>query len=108
MAEYLSPRVNSARLPNFVGKTVRLPCKVVSFNGPNAIVEASDGGQTTIVLSAGSDIQDTFVEVVGTVVDSTTIKMMVGVNMGDKLDLKLVNDTIEMMHDPRFQKIFFA
>ncbi|KAF9443264.1 replication factor A protein 3 [Macrolepiota fuliginosa MF-IS2] len=107
MSEHLSPRVNSARLPNFVGKTVRLPCKVISFNGPSAKVQASDGGEVTVVLGAGMDIQDTFVEIVGTVTDPTTIKTMACINMGDKLDLKLTNDTIEMMYDPRFTKIFF-
>ncbi|KAH0826620.1 hypothetical protein J3R83DRAFT_4985 [Lanmaoa asiatica] len=32
MSDHQSPRVNAARLPNFVGRTVRLPCKVLSVS----------------------------------------------------------------------------
>ncbi|KXN82188.1 hypothetical protein AN958_02933 [Leucoagaricus sp. SymC.cos] len=107
MSEHLSPRVNSKRLAQFVNKTVRFPCKVVSFNGNNAIVQSSDGGQVTVMLTAGSDVRDTFVEFIGSVSDPSTIKMMACINMGDKLDLKLADDVVEMTFDPRFSHMFF-
>ncbi|KAI6127536.1 hypothetical protein EV401DRAFT_988020 [Pisolithus croceorrhizus] len=49
--ELLSPRVNSARLPAFMGRTVRLPCKVLKFQGASVIVEACDGGQVEVRLN---------------------------------------------------------
>ncbi|EKM77309.1 hypothetical protein AGABI1DRAFT_115241 [Agaricus bisporus var. burnettii JB137-S8] len=107
MAENISPRVNSARLANFVGKPIRLPCKVLSVSGPNIIVEASDGGNVTIVPVAGADSPEcTYCEIIGTVSDPTTIKMMACINLGNNLDLKLTNDTIEMMFDSRFERMF--
>ncbi|KAF5356879.1 hypothetical protein D9756_006515 [Leucocoprinus leucothites] len=109
MAEHLSPRVNSKRLNDFVGKTVRLPCKVLSFNDGNTLtVEASDGGHVRVLLPNSPDIRDTFVEIIGSVSDSSSIKMMACINMGDKLDLKLANDVTEKTFDPRFKDMFFA
>lgn len=73
-ANLASPRVNSARMPNFIGTTVHLPCKVLKvdllfrlhsaahadpidgwmralqFQDSSAIVEACDGGQVEVRL----------------------------------------------------------
>ncbi|KAF9234264.1 hypothetical protein BU15DRAFT_52826 [Melanogaster broomeanus] len=51
MSELQSPRVNAARLPSFVGRIVRLPCKVINFQAGGALVEASDGGQVEVRLT---------------------------------------------------------
>jgi replication factor A3 len=75
-------------------------------------------------------MSDTYVEVVGNVVDATTIKMLGCINLGSDLgefpsselflcrgvvsslhwiiDMKLVNDTIELIHDPRFYSKMFC
>jgi replication factor A3 len=65
---------------------------------------------------------DPYVEVIGRVKDVDTVQMLAFVNLGDDLgeflplynsfmilfasihipDMKLVNDTIELIHDPRF------
>ncbi|TFK34446.1 replication factor A protein 3 [Crucibulum laeve] len=108
MSEHVSTRVNSARLPFYIGKMVRLPCKILNFNSASATVQAADGGEVIIRLIADIPMSDTFVEVIGNVVDATTIKMMGCVNLGSDLDLKLVNDTIELIHDPRFYKRMFV
>ena len=73
---------------------------------------------------------DSYVEVIGRVIDANTVQMLAFINLGDDLgkssfplffyrftiyymflfhmsDMKLVNDTIELIHDPRFyQKMF--
>ncbi|KAF8817062.1 replication factor A protein 3 [Phlegmacium glaucopus] len=104
----LSTRVNAARLPEYIGRHVRLACKVLKLNGDRATVEASDGGQVNVKLSAAANIVDSYVEVVGRVVDATTVQMHVCINLGDNLDMKLVNDTIELIHDPRFYSKMFC
>lgn len=65
--DQVSTRVNSAKLPNFRGQTVRLACKPLNVSrekiltrqlltgvlqkaGDILIVEASDGGQVNVVL----------------------------------------------------------
>ncbi|KNZ73833.1 hypothetical protein J132_09474, partial [Termitomyces sp. J132] len=106
-SEQLSVRVNSARLPDYIGKIVRLACRIVQKNSDVMTVEASDGGEVTVQLCKGVSIDDPFIEVIGKVMDGTTIKMMTVVNQGSDLDLKLVNDTVELIHDPRFMTRMF-
>ncbi|PPQ79715.1 hypothetical protein CVT25_003284 [Psilocybe cyanescens] len=104
----LSTRVNSARLPQFTGKSVRLACKVLTLDANRMTVEASDGGQVTVVqIPPNTNISDPYVEVIGKATNPTTIQMYACVNLGQDLDMKLVNDTIELIHDNRFyQKMF--
>jgi len=52
-------------------------------------------------------VTDTFVEIVGSVVDASTIKHMACINMGSKLDLALVNQVIEQTFDPKFKGRLF-
>jgi replication factor A3 len=108
MSDFQSPRVNAARLPNFSGRIVRLPCKVLSQNTGSALVEACDGGQVEITMSENEQLVGTFVEVIGHVTDDSTIKLLRGLNLdSDKeLDMKLVNDVVELTFDPRFKKMF--
>ncbi|KDQ58605.1 hypothetical protein JAAARDRAFT_69068 [Jaapia argillacea MUCL 33604] len=107
MAEHVSTRVNSARLPQYVGRTVRLACKVLKLQGETALVEASDGGQVHVRLTRDANVTDTYIEVIGSVLDESTIKMMACINMGSHLNMQLVNDTIELVHDPRFMGRIF-
>ncbi|KAF9467878.1 replication factor A protein 3 [Collybia nuda] len=108
-SDHISTRVNSARLPDFVGKTVRLACKPIQLNGDMAIVQASDGGEVTIrAMKPDINTEDGYLEVVGNVLDATTIKMLSYTILGQDLDMKLVNDTIELIHDPRFYTRMFA
>jgi replication factor A3 len=74
---------------------------------------------------------DSYVEVVGRVIDANTVQMPAFINLGDDLgellptfsvydslmilfasihilDMKLVNDTIELIHDPRFYTKMFC
>jgi hypothetical protein len=52
--------VNSARLAQYKGQTIRLTGKVVRMDGDTAVIEASDGGQASRLLGhfMGSIKQD--------------------------------------------------
>ncbi|KAF5333256.1 hypothetical protein D9611_002185 [Ephemerocybe angulata] len=104
----ISPRVNSEMLPKWIGKTVRLTCKLLNFDSESERsfrVEASDGGQVVIqAINTGEPFRpdDIYLEVIGKVIDATTISMLGCIGMGNELDMKLVNDTVILIHDPRF------
>lgn len=71
---------------------------------------------------------DSYIEVIGRVIDANTVQMFACINLGDDLgkfhppslslftvrasihmpDMKLVNDTIELIHDPRFYTKMFS
>jgi replication factor A3 len=108
----LSTRVNAARLSEYIGRHVRLACKVLKLNENRATVQASDGGQVNVQLSAISlektANMDSNIEVVGRVVDANTVNMLAFMNLGDDLDMKLVNDTVELIHDQRFYRKMFC
>ncbi|KAG1870010.1 replication factor A protein 3 [Suillus subluteus] len=107
MNEHISMRVNSARLSGIKGRTVRLPCKVLRLSDDIAIVEASDGGQVEIQRK-NVDVTATYVEVIGSVVDASTIKAMATLPLDseEELDMQLVNDVIELTFESRFDKLF--
>ncbi|KDR80058.1 hypothetical protein GALMADRAFT_242278 [Galerina marginata CBS 339.88] len=103
----LSTRVNASRLPDYIGQNVRLPCRILKVDGAQITVETSDGGQVTVSVLPNTDISDPFLEIIGKVLTPTSVQMFACVKMGSELDMKLVNDTIELIHDPRFyQKMF--
>ncbi|KAL0065442.1 hypothetical protein AAF712_007506 [Marasmius tenuissimus] len=108
--EESSPRVNSALLGGYAGKKVRLVCKVLNVNtvGRRATVEASDGGRIEVQFH-GEDPGlegSTFVEVVGTAADATTIKAMLVIKLSDNLDMSIVERAVKMMHEERFADLF--
>ncbi|KAJ7058259.1 hypothetical protein C8F01DRAFT_313214 [Mycena amicta] len=118
-----SLRVNSSLLKRYQNQTIRLPCKPVKFNGSTASVAASDGGQVTITLlpvresihwscRVGLPAQDThmqpdsYYEVLGSVVNPTTVKMLQCMSLGTTIDMNLVDDAIKLMHDERWFPLF--
>ncbi|KAH9939561.1 replication factor A protein 3 [Amylocystis lapponica] len=102
MAEHASPRVNAVHFPNFVGRTARLTGKVIRVNGDVAMIESPDGKEVEVRLINGVSLTSTFVEVIGTVIDATKIKMMAVIPLHDNTNLKVAAHTAEMWHDPRF------
>ncbi|KAJ7691722.1 replication factor A protein 3 [Mycena rosella] len=104
-----STRVNSALLPRYAGKNVRLTCRPIKFMGSTATVAAPDGGEVTVTLLPDTHMApDAYYEVIGSVVNPTTIKMYQCIDMGTNLDMKLVDDTIKLMHDQRFYAKMFS
>lgn len=104
MAE-IAPRVNSARLGQYVSRTVRLTCKTLKVQGDTAVVQASDGGEVQVRLLREANMTTAYIEVIGSVIDASTIRMMACIDLGNELDMKLVNDVVELWHDPRFAKM---
>ncbi|KAJ6584283.1 replication factor A protein 3 [Mycena sp. CBHHK59/15] len=102
--QYISTRVNSALLPRFLGKSVRLVCRPAKFSGSTVTVVASDGGEVTIMLTPECTqmTSDSYWEVLGSVVNATSVRIHQAIKMGPDLDMKLVDDTIKLIHDPRF------
>ncbi|KAF9652318.1 hypothetical protein BDM02DRAFT_3183710 [Thelephora ganbajun] len=76
----ITPRVNGARMNDYIGRPVRLICKVTKIVGNTAIVEASDGA----TIEGAPTIED-YAEIVGTVTTASKIKMMTCINMGREL-----------------------
>ncbi|KAH9981618.1 replication factor A protein 3 [Russula compacta] len=112
--DYVSPRVNSARIKDYLGAKhpVRVTGKVLNFSDDDTylMLETADGGKIKVLLPPPSqphEVTDTFVEVIGTVVDASTIKFVARINMGLKLDLAIVNQVIELTFDPRFKGRLF-
>ncbi|KAH8833844.1 hypothetical protein DL96DRAFT_1578579 [Flagelloscypha sp. PMI_526] len=109
------PRVNSAKIPQFMGKPVLVACTVVQRTPDSATVVTSDGGQITVqfnsALPENERPQDkTVVEIIGSVINSSTIKLMKCSRIGAPgatLDNTLFNDVVEMIHDAKYRDIFF-
>ncbi|THH11420.1 hypothetical protein EW145_g668 [Phellinidium pouzarii] len=105
-----TPRVNSARLGDYVGRTVRLVGEVKRVKDLSAIVQATDMGQVEVKLTTKGDIESvesSFIEVIGTVEDANVMKLHGCINFGQcDLDLDLINFCINLSHDPKFAKIF--
>lgn len=97
-------------MQRFIGKTVRLPCKIKTYSsdGGSATVTTSDDGEVVVHLIPDAEITATYAEFIGTVVDAGTLKMMAVVGMGEDLDMALVNKVIEVIHDKRFFERIFS
>ncbi|KAB5593872.1 Replication factor A domain-containing protein [Ceratobasidium theobromae] len=93
-----NPRINSARMKDYIGRHVRLTCKVIKTQGENIIVQTSDGGQVEVKLSAGRAASDNYVEILGKVVDSGRLVASEVFPQGDNIDLEVVDQLVELMH----------
>ncbi|KAE9395844.1 hypothetical protein BT96DRAFT_794249, partial [Gymnopus androsaceus JB14] len=101
-------RVNSAILPRFQGQMVRVPCKILTTTDNTVTVQTSDGGEVLVKFTGDSDITTTYVEIIGHVVDATTVKKAGVINLGSELDMQLVDKVIKLIHDPRFFSTIFS
>ncbi|KAF8761047.1 Replication factor A protein 3 [Rhizoctonia solani] len=88
-----NPRINSARMSQYVGRHVRLTCKIIKAQGENIIVQASDGGQ--VESRPGND---NYVEILGKVVDAQRMVASEVFPQGDNIDLEVVDQLVELMH----------
>ncbi|KAF5379926.1 hypothetical protein D9757_007215 [Collybiopsis confluens] len=106
--ENTSPRVNSAFLPKFVGRMVRVPCKVLTTTDTAVTVQSTDGGEISITFAGDSGITSTFVEIIGKVVDEQTVKKFAVINHKVDLDMQSMDGLIRLWHDPRFFDTVFS
>ncbi|KAJ3746984.1 replication factor A protein 3 [Lentinula raphanica] len=98
----INPRVNSATLPRFIGKMVRIPCKVLTVRDNTVTVQTSDGGEILVKYSGDGGISSSYVEIIGQVLDETTVRKAGVINFESELDLQMVDRVIRLIHDPRF------
>lgn len=94
-----TPRVNSAMLTDYQGKTVRIIGRVLNRQAGNIIIQASDEGQVKVKLSQGSSISDdaTFIEVIGKVSQSDlSVTELTSVDLGTDLDMGLVEKFVQL------------
>ncbi|KAJ7064900.1 replication factor A protein 3 [Mycena amicta] len=104
-----SMRVNSALLKRYQNQTIRLPCKLIKSQGNRLTVATSDGGQVTINIATDPNmVSDEYYEILGSVVDGTTVKLLQCISLGKDIDMALVDDAIKLMHDSRFYETLFA
>ncbi|KAF9072853.1 replication factor A protein 3 [Rhodocollybia butyracea] len=104
----ISPRVNSAILPRFIGQIVRIPCKILTTTENTVTVQTSDGGEILVKFTGDSGITTTFVEIIGHVVDATTVRKAGVINLKSDLDLQVADKVIKLIHDPRFFSTIFS
>ncbi|KAF7318910.1 hypothetical protein HMN09_00226800 [Mycena chlorophos] len=80
-----------------------------AVKGNAATVVASDGGEVSMnILPDVTLSTDQFYEVLGSVTDGTSIKMLQCTPLGADIDMNLVDDAIKLMHDNRFYDIIFT
>ncbi|KIK63535.1 hypothetical protein GYMLUDRAFT_95129 [Collybiopsis luxurians FD-317 M1] len=108
MSQDISPRVNSAILPRFVGKIVRIPCKILTTTDNTVTVQTTDGGEVLVKFTGDSGISSTYVEIVGQVIDQTTVKKVAVINWKSDLDMQSMDRLIKHWHDPRFFGTIFS
>ncbi|KAI0741582.1 replication factor A protein 3 [Daedaleopsis nitida] len=94
-------------MANYIGQSVRLIAKLINLNDESAIVQASDGGEVEVKLLMDFESPGTtYLEIIGQVADSRTLKMQGYVNLGDDVDMKLAEQIVQIWHDPKFSKLF--
>ncbi|GJE87105.1 hypothetical protein PsYK624_031880 [Phanerochaete sordida] len=107
MSEFLSPRVNSARMPDYQGKNVRLSGKVLRLNDSanEVILQAPDGGEVRVKFVQAPALTSQYIEVVGNVTAPDALKGHAVIDLGDDYDLELANFVVEKWHDPKFASL---
>ncbi|KAI0287514.1 hypothetical protein BC826DRAFT_1043821 [Russula brevipes] len=95
--DYASPRVNSARVKDYLGAShpVRVTGKLLNFSNDDTylLMEAADGGQVKVLLPSRS-------------LRFPSGHRLVVVGFAD-LDLALVNQVVELTFDPKFKGKLF-
>ncbi|KAK7047527.1 hypothetical protein VNI00_006293 [Paramarasmius palmivorus] len=104
-----APPILAEQMEQFVGKRVRLVGRILSVNeiAHHGLMQSCDGIKVKITFQDGFEPAAPYGEIVGTVVDSSTIAMDIFIPDGHNLDMKTVENTIRIIHDPRFRAVFF-
>ncbi|KAF8639485.1 hypothetical protein AX17_001391 [Amanita inopinata Kibby_2008] len=73
-------------------------------------VQASDGGQLHVQMPREPSVKFSgpYVELVASVMNATTVKIMSCIDLGPDVDMSLVNSVIQLTHDPRFSNKFWT
>ncbi|EKM55304.1 uncharacterized protein PHACADRAFT_28352 [Phanerochaete carnosa HHB-10118-sp] len=107
MSDQLSPRVNSARLPDYPNQIVRVTGKVLKLNDSTneVILQASDGGEVKVKFVTAPSITSSFIEVVGNATAPDILKGHAVIDLGDDFDLAIADFVVERWHNPKFKAL---
>ena len=78
-----TPRVNYELMQRYVGRKVRLVCKVEEFAGDTLKASSSDGQTVFIKPKQGSNYDTAYVEIEGIVENGTTVQEESFTSFGD-------------------------
>ncbi|KAJ9120778.1 hypothetical protein QFC22_002711 [Naganishia vaughanmartiniae] len=100
-----TPRINHSKLGKYSGETVRLTAEIKRMDGDTAVVIASDGGEILIHLHREANLATKYCEIIGRVNEDLTVKVLWCMNLGDNLDLSIVDKVVELAHSEKGQGI---
>ncbi|CAN0076809.1 unnamed protein product [Ectocarpus sp. 12 AP-2014] len=108
MAEFQTPRVNGAVLSQFLGNTVCVVGKVLSYQegDPEAQLETSDGAKITVQMTAGSTWTSQYVEVIGHLHETDRLQEFKSTDFGDMFDLRKYNEVVSLITG-KFSYLFY-
>ncbi|KAF9016530.1 hypothetical protein BDZ89DRAFT_1140432 [Hymenopellis radicata] len=110
----VQPRINGKRMISFIGKDVRIPCRVTVKDIDHTLITAhtSDDFSITIDSVDQADFDSLqvgqCVEVVATVVDENNIIANTLIAMPGDIDFAIVDAVIELIHQERFFRRIFV
>lgn len=105
----LSPRVNKAFMPRYLGDIVRVVCRVVGYNQEKdtLTVETSDGGRVAVAISPDTAIYPvgSVLEIIGRVEDDgASLQMFNLTPFNDDFDFENFERLLRLTH--KFPSIF--
>lgn len=100
-----TPRVNFEMMQRFIGRTVLLACSVSQIENGRLQAQTSDGAKVTIIAGS-SPYEGQFIEVLGKVVDPSTLQELDHTNLGENYSLELYNELVRVMHREPHSKMF--
>mmetsp|Transcript_26003 Transcript_26003/g.55632 ORF Transcript_26003/g.55632 Transcript_26003/m.55632 type:complete len:114 (-) Transcript_26003:81-422(-) len=100
-----TPRVNFDLMQRYVGRKVKLVCKVEEFSGESVKVTTCDGQAVFVKPKQGSQYDTAFVEIEGVVENNTTVQEESFTSFGDSFDMKNYNELCKLSNGPT-QELF--
>jgi replication factor A3 len=91
-----TPRVNYELMQRYVGRKVRLVCKVEEFAGDTLKASSCDGQTVFIKPKQGSNYDTAFVEIEGIVENGTTVQEESFTSFGDSFDMNNYNELCKL------------
>eukprot|EP01068_Selenidium_serpulae_P008222 Selendium_serpulae@DN4925_c0_g1_i1.p1 len=99
-------RVNRARLADFVNERVRFVGEVSSVSGSTVTLESPDGGEVKCVLTSDPP-SCKYIEVTALVQPDLTLQQVDFLqDLGNSLNMGLVNDGINLSFHPQLRQLF--
>lgn len=91
-----TPRVNFELMQRYINQRVLLVGEIDSIENGRLIVKTSDKASVMVHASNMQPYDSPFVEILGTVVDSKTLREESHTNCGESFDLNLYNELLKL------------